>query len=61
MSVFEYARRVEQEERVERGIRELLERPSTPATGPAVLEEIAQTLVELAIHTRDVARLWAGR
>ena len=43
---------------IERGIAELLARPTIRTSGPEFLEEHAQVLVDLAIQYRDLAALW---
>ena len=61
MSVHEFARRQEQADRIERGIQELLARP-TPATSFAdILEEHADLLVREAIQLRELAGVWRAQ
>lgn len=58
MSVHEYARRQERDERIERGIEELLARPTPPVTLADILEEHADLLVREAIQLRELAGVW---
>lgn len=58
MSVHEYARRDEQRIARETRMQAALERPTTPLSGPDILEELAEVQVRMAITMRELAQMW---